>query len=150
MWEQFSFSHMRGMMVLRQLHNFQKSERQRAPWCSSCCAAVHTQLNFSPWSCLSSALPAAVKSRAVPWLLRAPARQGHTWQPARHTGYGGTSTKHTCMVLLWFHRYPQLLSFKRHEINGLTSDIQRRLFRIYLFWGNIHFCCGNSFSFSVQ
>lgn len=82
------------------MHDFQKSERQRAPRLSSHCAAVHTQLSFTPRDCLSSALSAAVKFGVVPWLLRATARQGHTWQPVRHSGDGGTSTKHTCTILL--------------------------------------------------
>lgn len=118
-WEQLSFLQMKGMLVSWQLHDFQKSERHRARWRGSRCAAVHTQMNFAPWNCLSSALAAAVKFGAVPWLLLAPARRGHASQPVKHSAYKGTSTKHTCVILLWFHRYPQLLSFKRHEIMDL-------------------------------
>ena len=112
-----------GMMVSWQLHDFQKSERQRARWRGSCCAAIHTQMNFTPWNCLSSALTAAVKFGAAPWLLLATAWHGHTSQPVKHSGglteAEGTSTEHTCLILWWFHRYPQLLNFKRHEITDL-------------------------------
>lgn len=113
-----------------------------------CCSSRSAERHRS--SCVCSALPAAVKSRAVPWLLPAPAWHGHTRQPARHSGHGRTSTEHTCTVLLWFHRYPQLPSFKRCEINGLATDTQRGLSRIYLFQGKNYFGYGNSFAFSVQ
>lgn len=112
----FHFLQTRGRMVSWQLHNFQKRERQRARRRGSRCAAVRTQMNFTPRSCLSSA---AAKFGAAPWLLLATAWHGHTSQPIKHSGYKGTSAKHTCTILSWFHRYPWLLNFKRHEIMDL-------------------------------
>jgi len=57
-------------------------------------------MDFTPWNCLSSALAAAVKFGAAPWLLLAAACQGHTPQPIKLSGYKGTGAKHTCVILL--------------------------------------------------
>lgn len=62
------------------------------------------QTNFTPWDCLSLALEAAVKFGAVPWLLQATASHSYTSQPVKHSGCEGTIAKHTCTILLWFHR----------------------------------------------
>lgn len=91
------------VMVSWQGHDLQKSGRQRGHWLGSCCAAIHTQVNFTPWKRLSSTLAAAVKLGAAPWLLLVTARHGHTSQPVRHSGYQGTGAKHTCTIWLWFH-----------------------------------------------
>lgn len=96
-----------------------------------CCSSHSAELHSLEMCVLSTACSCEIQSCASAPVSSSMA-QSHM-AACQHSGHGGASTKHTCTILLWFHGYPQLLSFKRHEINGLTSDIQRALSRIYLF-----------------